>query len=94
MRYSTQIKPISAFKANAAEILGQIAETRMPVIITQNGRPTSVLHDIETYQRSRDALLLLMAIAQGDRDYRAGRVVSDAEADRRFRKVLAKLHRG
>lgn len=37
MRYSTQIKPISYVKANAAEILVELAETCQPLIITQNG---------------------------------------------------------
>ncbi len=55
--------------------------------------PRAVLQDVETYQKSREALVLLMAIAQGDRDYRAGRLVSDAAADRHFRRVLARLKR-
>jgi hypothetical protein len=37
MRYSTQIKPISYLKANAAEVLLELAETREPLIITQSG---------------------------------------------------------
>lgn len=37
MRYSTQVKPISYVKANAAEILLDLAERQEPMIITQNG---------------------------------------------------------
>lgn len=33
MRYSTQIKPISYLKANAAEVLQEIAEQRKPLVI-------------------------------------------------------------
>jgi hypothetical protein len=37
MRYSTQIKPISYLKANAAEVLDELSQLRKPLIITQNG---------------------------------------------------------
>lgn len=39
MKYSTQIKPISYLKANAAEVLRELAEQRRPLVITQTGKP-------------------------------------------------------
>ena len=45
MRYSTQVKPISYLKANAAEVLTQLAERREPMVITQNGE---AIHDYIT----------------------------------------------
>ena len=65
-----------------------------PVVITQHGRPTAVLQDVESFDRQRTALLLLLALASGQRDYQAGRTVSDRTADRRFRRRLARLGRG
>ena len=35
MRYSTQIKPISYLKANAAEILNAMSQSLEPMIITK-----------------------------------------------------------
>ena len=84
MRYSTQIKPISAFKANAAEILGQIAETRNPVIITQNGEAKAVVQDIVSYEQGVETLALLKLLAIGKADVEAGRTVS-------VRDVIARL---
>ena len=43
MHYSTQIKPISYLKANAAQVLRDIAQQREPMIITQNGEATAVM---------------------------------------------------
>ena len=34
MRYSTQVKPISFLKANAAEVHATLSEQREPLIIT------------------------------------------------------------
>ena len=42
-----RIKPISYFKANAAEIIRDLAEVREPMVITQNGEATAVIQ-IET----------------------------------------------
>ena len=46
MRFSTQVKPISYLKANAAEVLAQIAAEREPLVITQNGEAKAVLQEI------------------------------------------------
>jgi len=43
MKYSTRIKPISYFKANAAEVIRGLAEGDEPMIITQNGEATAVI---------------------------------------------------
>ena len=84
MRYSTQIKPISAFKANAAEILGQIAETRNPVIITQNGEAKAVVQDIVSYEQGVETLALLKLLAIGKADVEAGRTYSLGEVRAHF----------
>jgi prevent-host-death family protein len=63
MRYSTQIKPISELKANAAGLIEEIAETRNPVIITQNGRAKAVLVDVKTYEEREETLALLQLLA-------------------------------
>jgi prevent-host-death family protein len=50
MRYSSQVKPTSYLKANAAEVLTQLAEQREPMIITQNGEAQAVLQDVASFQ--------------------------------------------
>lgn len=53
MRYSTQIRPISYLKANAAEVLLELAEQRRPLVITQNGEARAVLQDVVSYEETR-----------------------------------------
>ena len=50
MHYSTQIKPISYVKANAAQVLRELTESRDVLIITQNGEATAVMQDIASYE--------------------------------------------
>jgi prevent-host-death family protein len=73
MRYSTQIKPISDLKANAAGIIEEIAETRNPVVITQNGRAKAVLVDVKTYEEREETLALLQILALGRNEMATGR---------------------
>jgi prevent-host-death family protein len=72
MRYSSQIKPISYLKANAAEVLLQLAEQRQPMVITQNGEAKAVLQDVASYEETQETLALLKILALGNRDIEAG----------------------
>ena len=74
MRYSSQIKPISYLKANAAEVLHELAEQRKPLVITQNGEARAVLQDVASYEETQETLALLKILALGSREIEAGRV--------------------
>ena len=64
MKYSTRIKPISYVKANAAELIRELAENREPLIITQNGEAKAVMQDIATYEQDQETLALLKILAR------------------------------
>ncbi len=68
-----QIKPISYFKANAAEIIRTIAERPGPFIITQNGEAKAVLVDYESYEEQQETLALLKILALGRQQVREGK---------------------
>ena len=76
MRYSTQIKPISYVKANAAELLDRINEEREPIIITQNGEARAVLIDVASYEQTQETLALLKVLAIADKEIEAGELIS------------------
>jgi len=59
VRYSTQIRPISYLKANAAEVLQELNDRRKPMIITQNGEAKAVIKDVESYEETQETLALL-----------------------------------
>ncbi len=73
MRYSAQVKPISYFKANAAEVLIDLAEKREPMIITQNGEARAVIQDVVSFEEGQETLALLKLLALGNQDIEAGR---------------------
>ena len=89
MRYSSQVKPISYLKANAAEVLSHLADQREPLIITQNGEEKAVLQDIASFEETQETLALLKILALGNQDVAAGKVkpVADVIARLRAKKV-------
>ena len=85
MRPSSQIKPISYLKANAAEVLAQLAEQREPLVITQNGEAKAVLQDIVSFEETQQTLALLKILALGNQDVVEGRLTPVAEVATRLR---------
>lgn len=88
MKFSTQIKPISYLKANAAEVLEHLAEAREPIVITQNGEARAVIQDLATYEQTQETLALLKILALGNRQVEEGRVVPASQAIRKLRTRL------
>ncbi|MFT4178610.1 MAG: type II toxin-antitoxin system Phd/YefM family antitoxin [Thermomonas sp.] len=85
MRYSSQIKPISYIKANAAEVLAQLAEQREPLVITQNGEAKAVLQDVASFEETQETLALLKLLALGHQDVAAGKLKPVADVVARLR---------
>jgi prevent-host-death family protein len=85
MKYSTRIKPISYLKANAAEVLEQLADRREPMVITQNGEAKAVIQDIASFEQTQETLALLKILALGSREVEEGKTVAASEAFRRVR---------
>lgn len=85
MRYSSQVKPISYLKANAAEVLTELAEQRQPLVITQNGEAKAVLQDVASFEETQESLALLKVLALGQRDVEAGRLKPAADVVARLR---------
>ncbi|MGC2458118.1 MAG: type II toxin-antitoxin system Phd/YefM family antitoxin [Gallionellaceae bacterium] len=82
---STNIKPISYLKANAAEVLKRLTEQREPFLITQNGEARAVMQDIASYESTQETLALLKILALGNREIEEGQVKPIAEVARRLR---------
>lgn len=85
MRYSTQIKPISYLKANAAEVLEDLQKQRQPLIITQNGEAKAVIQDVASYEETQETLALLKILALGGEQVASGKVKSVRDIVNRLR---------
>jgi prevent-host-death family protein len=80
MKLATRVKPISYLKANAAEIIHDLAETGDPMVITQNGEAKAVIQDIASYEQIQETLALLKILATGEEELKAGKLRPAREA--------------
>ncbi len=85
MRFSSQVKPISYLKANAAEILAELGEKREPLVITQNGEAKAILQDVASFEATQETLAFLKLIALGNREVDSNQVRPAHEVVTRLR---------
>ena len=91
MNLKKSIEPITVLKTRSAQLIEEAREARQPIVITQNGKATAVLQDVESYEDQRHALLMLKALAQGDQELKAGQGLSQNVVSKHFDKKLQQL---
>jgi PHD/YefM family antitoxin component YafN of YafNO toxin-antitoxin module len=60
-------------------------------VITQNGKPSAVIQDVESFQKSQDSLNMLKLIVQGERDYMEAKFTSDKDFRKKMKEKLMRL---
>ena len=85
LRPSTDVRPVTEFRANTSAIIDQMHSTKRPVVLTQHGRSAAVLLDVEVYEGLLDEIALLRDLRVSEGQIAAGQVVSHAEVSRRMR---------
>ena len=67
IRPSTDVLPVTEFRANTSAMLTRMHANKRPVILTQHGRGTAVVMDVDVYERLLDEMELLrdLHIAEG-----------------------------
>lgn len=76
MTYTTHIRPLSFLKANAAQVLRELALNQTPLVITQNGEAAAVLQDVHSFEKNQETMALLKILALGNAQIEQGRVAT------------------
>lgn len=89
LRPSTDVRPVTEFRANTSAVIEQMRSTKRPVILTQHGRSAAVLLDPEVYEALIDEIELLREMAICEVQIAAGRVIPHQEVVRQMRQKYA-----
>ena len=73
MKLSQDLKPVSYFKNNMAEVLRRLNENQGTMIITQNGEAKAAILDIQAYEELQETLAMLEMVAQGNKSMAEGK---------------------
>jgi prevent-host-death family protein len=82
--FRQDIKSVSDLKKRTSEVFKQVQETGRPIVITVNGKPHSILLDVDVFEKKLKAFNLTLLLAEGEEDIRQGNVES---ADKFMRKL-------
>ncbi|MEO6443784.1 MAG: type II toxin-antitoxin system Phd/YefM family antitoxin [Gemmatimonadaceae bacterium] len=90
LKPSRDIRPVTEFRANAAQFIEQVQATGEPVILTQHGRSAAVLLDVESYEALLDEVALFRDVRLAEDQVAAGKGMTHAAVPKRLRARLAR----
>lgn len=79
---------VTTLKRQATRVLSDLHETGEPVLITEHGKPSAYLVDVNSYEFMQDKMKVLEGIARGERAILENRVFTQDEAKRKMGKWL------
>ena len=85
LRPSTDVRPVTEFRANTSAVIEQMHASKRPVILTQHGRSTAVLLDVGVYEGMIDELEFMRDLQVAEAQIAAGQVIPHEEVVRRMR---------
>jgi prevent-host-death family protein len=79
---------VTTLKRKATQLLKELREEKEPVLITEHGRPSAYLVDVDHFENIQKKLSLLEGLARGEKGILEGRIVPHAEAKERMARWL------
>ncbi|KJY68108.1 type II toxin-antitoxin system Phd/YefM family antitoxin [Vibrio nigripulchritudo] len=83
-----KVELVTSLKRQATKILAELHDTKQPVLITEHGKPSAYLVDVEDYEFMQNRLAILEGIARGERALADDKVISHEEAKDKLSKWL------
>jgi len=81
-------EPVTTLKRQAKKLLKELREQKEPVLITEHGKPSAYLVDVDYFEQLQKKLKLLEGIARGEKAILEDRIVSHADAKKRMARWL------
>jgi prevent-host-death family protein len=79
---------VTTLKRKATQLLKELREEKEPVLITEHGRPSAYLVDVDHFENIQKKLSLLEGLARGEKGILEDRIVPHAEAKERMARWL------
>jgi antitoxin YefM len=90
IKVSTDIKPVSEFRANAAELIEHVRSSRRPLVLTQRGRSAAVVLDVAEYERMVEEIDLLSDVRTAIQQVESGQGVPNRVAKTELRRRFSR----
>ena len=87
---NTDIKPVSEFRARAAELIEHVKSSRRPLVLTQRGHSAAVVLDVAEYERLVEEIDLLSDVRTAIQQIDAGQAISNRDAKAALRRRFSR----
>lgn len=75
---------VTTLKRHATKLLEELHKEKEPVLITEHGKPSAYLVDVDHFEQIQQKLKLLEGLARGEKAIMEDRVVTHEEAKKRM----------
>ena len=83
-----KVELVTNLKRQATKILADLHASKEPVLITEHGRASAYLLDVDDYELMQRRIEILEGIARGEAAYQEGRVMNHSGARKKMEKWL------
>ena len=80
---------VTTLKRQATRILSDLHDSGEPVLITEHGKPSAYLVDVDSFEFMQNRMQILEGIARGERAVLEKRTYTQNEAKRKMEKWLS-----
>lgn len=88
MSLSMKTHLVTTLKRKATKILAELEENRTPILITEHGKPSAYLVDVETFENLQQRMKILEGIARGEKAIQEGRSLTHTQAKKTMKRWL------
>jgi len=83
-----KIELVTTLKRQATKILAELHDSKEPILITEHGKPSAYLVDVQDYEMMKNRMEILDGIAKGETAVLENRIYTQAEAKEKMSKWL------
>jgi antitoxin YefM len=86
VKLDTDIKPLSEFRAKAANLIERVRNTGRPLVLTQRGRSAAIVVAVDEYERLLEEVEMLRDVRKAEDQINHGEAVSNQRAKIKLRR--------
>jgi prevent-host-death family protein len=83
-----KVELVTTLKRQATKILAELHDSKEPVLITEHGKPSAYLVDVQDYEMMQNRLKILDGLSRGETAILESRTYTQAEAKDKMSKWL------
>ena len=83
-----KIELVTTLKRQATKVLAELHDSKEPVLITEHGKPSAYLIDVQDYEMMQNQMEILNGLSRGETAILENRIYTQVEAKDKMSKWL------